>query len=56
MPRKLVSVESYHESLLQSLKDPGNSNQYRLIRLNYSIRQRSTRTFLDGPIVAHSSK
>src|ERR1017187_10017205 len=28
MPRKLVSVESYHDSLLQSLKDPDEAAQY----------------------------
>src|ERR1017187_10055715 len=42
MPRKLVSVESYHESLLESLKDPDEAVQY----LNACLENGDARVFL----------
>src|ERR1035438_8171931 len=42
MPRKLVSVESYHESLLESLKDLDEAVQY----LNACLENGDARVFL----------
>ena len=42
MPKMLVSTESYHESLLESLKDPDEAAQY----LNACLEDEDARVFL----------
>ena len=42
MPKRLVSTESYRESLLESLKDPGEAAQY----LNACLEDDDPRVFL----------
>ena len=42
MPKKLVSTESYHESLLESLKNPDEAPQY----LNACLEDDDARVFL----------
>ena len=42
MPKKLISTESYHESLMESLKDPDEAVQY----LNACLENGDARVFL----------
>jgi DNA-binding phage protein len=42
MPKKLISTESYHESLMESLKDPDEAAQY----LNACLEDDDARVFL----------